>query len=278
MGLFSSYDKPGKGIDPDAPQKRSFFRFFDIYFRKFWHFGKTNLLYTAALIPTFIIIFFIMMVPVTMLADGEAGVEILFAALIFTNLYIALWGAGPATAGVTYIMRTFAREEHAWLWSDFKDSFKCNFKQAIVVFVTDIMAAVVFYIAIVVYSNMPGIMGMLKYVMYLLVFIFTMMHLYIYPMMVTFELSLKDLYKNAVLFAFCKFPVNLLVVAVQILLHFGLPYWAIFHGGTYWVLLLLLILMLETVLTQGFSAFLTNYCVYPAIKKYMLDVAEDKNN
>ena len=68
------------------------------------------------------------------------------------------------------------------------------------------------------------------------------------------------------------------VVAVQILLHFGLPYWAIFHGGTYWVLLLLLILMLETVLTQGFSAFLTNYCVYPAIKKYMLDVAEDKNN
>ena len=58
MGLFTrELGKPGKGIDANAPEKRSFFRFFDIFFRKFWHFVRLNILYVVMCIPTFIIIF-----------------------------------------------------------------------------------------------------------------------------------------------------------------------------------------------------------------------------
>lgn len=280
MGIFfNSYNKPGKGIDPDAPQKRSFFRFFDIFFRKFWHFGKTNLLYTLALIPTFIILVMLMIFPVsTVMGEADQGAELFIVAIILVNLYISMWGAGPATAGMTYIMRNFAREEHAWLWSDFKDSFKTNFKQSLAVFVIDIIAAALFYIAIVVYSQMPGLLGALKYAIYMIIFVYTMMHFYIYPMMVTFELSLKDLYKNALLFALCKLPVNILVIVILLFIQVGLPVLAILYGGTYYMLLLFLILMLEMVVTQAFSAFLVNFSVYPAIKKYMLDVMEKKTN
>lgn len=276
MGFFfNSYNKPGKGIDPYAPQKRSFFRFFDIFFRKFWHFGKANLLYTIALIPTFIILVMLMIFPVsTVMGEAGQGAELFIVAIILVNLYISMWGAGPATAGMTYIMRNFAREEHAWLWSDFKDSFKTNFKQSLAVFVIDIIAATLFYIAIVVYSQMPGLLGALKYAVYMIIFIYTMMHFYIYQMMVTFELSLKDLYKNALLFALCKLPVNVLVIVILLFIQVGLPVLAIFYGGTYYMLLLFLILMLEMVVTQAFSAFLVNFSVYPAIKKYMLDVME----
>ena len=280
MGIFfNSYNKPGKGIDPDAPQKRSFFRFFDIFFRKFWHFGKTNLLYTLALIPTFIILVMLMIFPVsTVMGEADQGAELFIVAIILVNLYISMWGAGPGTAGRTYIMRNFAREEHAWLWSDFKDSFKTNFKQSLAVFVIDIIAAALFYIAIVVYSQMPGLLGALKYAIYMIIFVYTMMHFYIYPMMVTFELSLKDLYKNALLFALCKLPVNILVIVILLFIQVGLPVLAILYGGTYYMLLLFLILMLEMVVTQAFSAFLVNFSVYPAIKKYMLDVMEKKTN
>lgn len=279
MGIFfHSYDKPGKGIDPDAPQKRGFFRFFDIFFRKFWHFGKANLLYTAALIPTFIILLLLMIFPVSGFIGAEAqGADILVMSIIFVNLYIAMWGAGPATAGMTYIMRNYAREEHAWLWSDFKDSFKSNFKQSLAVFVIDIIVAVLFYIAIVVYSQMSGWLGVLKYAIYMMIFIYTMMHFYIYPMMVTFELSLKDLYKNALLFALCKLPINVFVIIVLVFVQVALPVLAILYGGTYYMLLLILILMLEMVLTQAFSAFLVNFCAYPAIKKYMLDVMDKQS-
>ena len=61
MGLFRpSFDKPGKGVDVNAPQKRSFFRFFEILSRKFTHFIRVSLIYSVFLIPTFIIVFFLM--------------------------------------------------------------------------------------------------------------------------------------------------------------------------------------------------------------------------
>ena len=285
MGLFfKSYDKPGPGIDPDAPQKRSFFRFFDIFFRKFWHFSKTSMLYSITLIPTFIIIAFLMMIVTLKMAEGVAteitsqeSAWIILPALFLANLYTALWGMGPATAGVTYIMRNFSREEHAWLWSDFKDSVKGNFKQAIVVFLIDLVMAVLFYVAIVVYSSMTGFMSALVGIVYLMIAIYTMMHFYIYPMMVTFDLKLKDLYRNALLFTISKLPSNLFVAAVLVLLHLVLPIYLIFVGGQYTMILLLVFLMLEIVILQGFSAFLVNFNAYPKLKKYMIDPITEQN-
>lgn len=285
MGLFfRSYDKPGPGIDPDAPQKRSFFRFFDIFFRKFWHFSKTSMLYSVTLIPTFIIIAFLMMIVTLKMAEGVAteitsqeSAWIILPALFLANLYTALWGMGPATAGVTYIMRNFSREEHAWLWSDFKDSVKGNFKQAIVVFLIDLVMAVLFYVAIVVYSSMTGFMSAFVGIVYLMIAIYTMMHFYIYPMMVTFDLKLKDLYRNALLFTISKLPSNLFVAAVLVLLHLVLPIYLIFVGGQYTMILLLVFLMLEIVILQGFSAFLVNFNAYPKLKKYMIDPITEQN-
>ncbi len=285
MGLFfRSYNKPGPGIDPDAPQKRSFFRFFDIFFRKFWHFSKVSMLYSVALIPTFIIIAFFMLIVALKISEGAMSefseqdmVWIILPALFLANMYIALWGAGPATAGMTYIMRNFSREEHAWLWSDFKDTVKSNFKQAIAVFLIDIVMAVLFYVAIIVYSSMTGIMGALVGVIYLMMAIYTMMHFYIYPMMVTFDLKLKDLYRNALLFAISKLPSNLFVAIVLVLLHLVLPIYFIFVGGQYTILILLVFLFLEVVIFQSFSAFLVNFNAYPKLKKYMIDPIMEKN-
>lgn len=53
MGLFSykSYYKPGKGVDKDAPEKNAFFRFFEIYGRKFWRFIEVNFIFLIVLLP-----------------------------------------------------------------------------------------------------------------------------------------------------------------------------------------------------------------------------------
>lgn len=275
MGLFNGYLKEGKGVDPDAPQKRSFFRFFDIFFRKLWHFAKANLLYSVALIPTFIVVYFISLVIASVLLPEVTAVN-LIVALFIANMYVSIWGAGPATAGITYIMRNFAREEHAWIWSDFKDNVKSNFKQSIIVFLIDLVAIVMFYVAIAVYSQQTGFIGSLRFVVYAIIFVYSVMHMYIYPMMVTFELPLKDLYKNALLFAFAGLPSNILVTAVLIGLHLVLPIYLFLVNGQWGVGFMLVLLMLEVCITQAFSAFLVNFNAYPKIKKYMLDVIENK--
>ncbi len=282
MGLFSnSYTKSGPGVNPDAPQKRSFFRFFDIFSRKFWHFSKSNLIYSLFLIPTFVVILLISFFMVGVITSGisfdgagTTGIALVYwlGGLTLTNLYIALWGAGPATAGMTYLMRNFANEDHAWLWSDFKDNVKSNFKQSLAVFAIDIAVIAFSYIAICVYSQMSGFLGAFKYVLYVMLLIYTLMHLYIYPMMVTFKLSLKDIYRNSLLFALGKLPSNLLILAILVGLHVILPAYAILMGGKYCIIILIVLLLLEVLITQAFSAFLVSFNACPKIKRYMLDI------
>lgn len=59
MGLFSnkSYYKPGKGIDKDAPQKNAFFRFFELYGRKFWRFIEVNVVFVLVLLPILLTVY-----------------------------------------------------------------------------------------------------------------------------------------------------------------------------------------------------------------------------
>ena len=40
---------------------------------------------------------------------------------------------GRCTAGVGYVTRNWARDEHAFIWSDFKDAVKENWKQGLVI-------------------------------------------------------------------------------------------------------------------------------------------------
>jgi len=211
------------------------------------------------------------------MSDEESmSAALLVGGLIFTNLFIAAWGAGPVTAGISYIMRNYSREEHAWVWTDFKDEAKSNFKQATIVLVIDLIMIFVFNAALSFYSGAEGSLGILKYVVWAIILVYTLMHFYIYPIMITFDLPLKDIYKNSLIFAMGKLPSNLFVLIVLMAVHIGLPVCTILFCGKQMPIILVIIYLLELVFLQGFSAYLVNFNAYPKLKKYMLDVIEDK--
>ena len=87
MGLFNSYTKEGKGIDKKPDNRLRIVVFFDIYIRKFWNLILLNILYLLFCIPIVTI--------------------------------------GPATAAMTKILRNYAREEHAFIWSDSYRTSQC---------------------------------------------------------------------------------------------------------------------------------------------------------
>lgn len=274
MGIFSEINRSKEELGEGA-QKRGFFKFFEIFFRKIRYFSLSNLIYTLYLIPTFAIIYVISFA-VTMPVTEDSLALNNFSAVILANLYIAVLGAGPATAGMTYIMRNFAREENAWVWSDFFAAVKENFKQSLIVFVTDVIMVAMFTVAVFAYSNLTGYAAIIRYILYFGITIFTIMHMYIYPIMVTFDLKLADIYKNSFIFAMLKLPSNLAMLAVLAFLHIGLPLFAISGGGANMIYFSATLLLAEMVVTQAFSAFLVNFGVYPMLKKYMLDVTKEK--
>lgn len=301
-GFFGigDFTKEGKGVDKNAPKKRGVFAFFELFFRKFWRLCKLNLLYILACIPTFIVVFVVAGLVSSNIVNASANVLaaslglsapdmnnadfMRYTAMLdviirfaVSLLFMVMWGMGPVTAGYTYILRNYAREEHAWLWSDFWQYTRENFRQAIAVWVIDVAAFAVLFMAYTFYSNSKNALYYLKYLIGCMIFIYTIMHFYIYPIMVTFRLSLKNIYRNAFLFALAKLPINVFVFAVLLIIHLGIPYYGVvgFGGGTvmlYWIVYVLL----ELLIFISMSGFLVNFSVYPSLKKYMITNAEDE--
>lgn len=219
MGLFFNYDKPGKGIDKDAPKKKGFFLFFELLWRKLGKLFQSNMLYFLVSLPVFLIyhFFFFMIIAGNMPADMNGTVTHQLV-LMCTVLLSILWGTGPVSAGYTFILRNFAREEHVWLTSDFFDKCKENFKHCIVFFLVDLIVLVLGLNAIVFYSNLAkGGNTLFLYLMFISVLcmlIYTFMHFYLYQFVVTFENKLRVTYKNALIMAIATMPMNLILTLV----------------------------------------------------------------
>ena len=137
-------------------------------------------------------------------------------------LFLTLWGSGPLSAGLSYIFRCFTREEHVWIWSDGKDKIKENFKYGAFILIIDIILFILVPIALTFYHNlgkvdpsMNIICTFITYIMSIFLIIYTMMHPYIYQIMITFECSFKELLKNSFLLSIAKLPLNLLLTALS---------------------------------------------------------------
>ncbi|HEX3029926.1 MAG TPA: hypothetical protein VHT34_11635 [Clostridia bacterium] len=265
---FFDYSKPGIGISKDEPKKTGIFLFFELYFRKFWNLMKLNLLFSIFNIPALVISFiatgFYFNSSFSKDPAQEFGMRILFTCMF---LGLTLITTGPAQAGMTYILRNFVKEEPSFLWWDFRDTAKSNFKQSSIICLIDIFFTSMFGISINLYNHLSNTYHyMFIFIpMVLLAFIiFVIMHLYIYPMLVTFELTIKQIYKNAFLFAISKLLPNLGIVILCLLV--------VWLSFSYWVIGLILF----PLITTSTVGFIVNFYVNPILKKYMMDEPDEE--
>ena len=234
MGFFNSnYSRPGPGVSKDEPKKKGLARFYQIFLRKFWDLIKLNLLYIVTLIPTFAVVFILSGMisnrlgvnaeTLAMLDDGSvsavSAAQVSITADILVRFYISslfavLWGGGPVTAGFVFILRSFLWENPVFLVSDYFEHVKSNFKQSIIVWIVDVIAFIVLCYAYFFYGSSPGLLHYGKYVILVIAFFYTMLHLYLYHLLVTYKLSIGKLYKNSALFAISALPFSVLTIAV----------------------------------------------------------------
>ncbi len=237
MGIFSfNYSKPGPGVDKDAPQKKGIFRYFEIFFRKFWKLLQVNMLYFLTSIPLLLILYILAPISDSFVsgiisqADPELAAQ--QSALIqlqlrffFATMLFVFWGSGPATAAYSYITRCFTREQHAWILSDFKDKFLENFKQAIIVVIIDIIIVFLSIFGINFYFVYYKTTGQQLWLfacclMCTILLVYTFMHFYVYQFMVTFSSKLSQLYKNSLILALAQLPMNIFLTIVALAINF----------------------------------------------------------
>lgn len=252
--------------------------FFQVLGRKFWKLISMNLIFLIFNIPSIIISFLLsgyvinVFSPFIENADEMAAVLFVYSfPLLMFLMVIPAITVGPAQAGLTYLLRCFSYELPTFYWSDFKDKMKENLKQGIAVSLINLVAIVLLIIDFYLYDQMTdkGSNFMLSAANGLLIVVFllfVMMSMYIYPMMVSYELNLKNLYKNAFLFSIGRFLPNLGVLIICFLLVIGPMAVVMFSGNA-----IALVIVYIYYLILGFSlpGLVLNFFINPAIDKYL---------
>lgn len=226
---FGDYSKPGKGVRKDAPKKKRFFQFWELYARKFVNLIKLNLLFLLGCLPVFFSLFF--------LDHVDRGVIWLLPCI---PLSITV---GPSMAAMTKICKCYTEEKPVFLWSDFWKAFRDNFKQAWFVGVLDTTLVILLsYAFLFYYSQSSGSWGYLIPLalvsMASLIAIFA--NFYVYLMMVSVDLNLFHLLKNSVFLAFLGVKTNFITL--------------VFTAGILALCLVLIPLSLPILLVLAFSS------------------------
>jgi len=271
--FFNNYSKPGKGVNKRNPDQSRLQVFGDVLPRKLWDLFKLNILYLLVTIPFFIVTMIVVGVISSPIIDGLAT-QVGNVSLVYLDLFLRIiiafgftiiLGQGPITAGYTYIIREHSREHPCWLISDFFERVKSNFKQGILLWIIDLVVLYLFTVAIRFYGQSGMII--LQYIIILVATLYAMMHIYVYQMMVTFDLPLKSILRNSFLLVIAKAPASLLILLLNIVIYAVIPVVVLLKAKSFIVILILL--LVEVLVLPPITSFAINFYIDPILDKYI---------
>ena len=273
--IITKDSRPGKGIDKNEPEKRRFFLFFELFFSKISKLILLNFIYFVTLLPLIMGIYYSVLV--NPLIENAAGI-LKYPPFIFTPtkvgtilLVVSIFITGPATAGFTYVIRNMQRREHSWVLSDFFEHAKKNYLQGIITSAVDMVCCIVLYVALAFYLYIMPVdapelgtalpmMGAMFVVAISIVFIWA--HFYLYTMMVTFKLDYGKLFKNSLIFAIAKLPLNILISIILGIIIVPVV-WSVVTTS-------LIAGLLFPVILLSLAGFIIIFSTYPSIDKTMI--------
>ena len=201
------YGKSGKGdYTPDDLPKNRWQLFMEMLRTRMSGLCRMNLMYFVAWLPAMIaialcVVSLIMTLAGTVQVDETGAVldtidqtalreamqtsnDMIFVTLLILIPCIAI--TGPFTAGLSYVTRNWARDEHAFPWADYKDAIKANWKQGLLVSTITGCVPFLVYICWRFYGDMAGT--------------------YMYPMMVTYQMNFRTIIRNSFILAVGRLP------------------------------------------------------------------------
>ena len=270
------YGKSGKGdYTPEDLPKTRLQLFFEMLRVRLSALCRLNLIYVLPWIPTMLVIGMLVMYVLTMgsvpaqeqvitNADGTTTTQMVAvemteeeqlallqeqAAMLPTMINTVLvllipciLITGPWTAGVAYVTRNWARDEHAFIWSDMKDAMKENWKPALGLSAITSVVPIIAWLCWQFYGGLAAtswFMVIPQTFTVMVALIWSLAVTYAYPMLVTYKMSFFTVIRNSLLLAIGRLPMS---VGIRLLhcvpLALGVVLLLLFNSM--WVLLALL--------------------------------------
>lgn len=298
---FNLFDmnRDGKGVEKIDEGPKNFKNFFKFFGRKFYKLLSVNLIMLFMVLPIIIGIMIYMTGPTTFSptsllfptlygaasASDSAAIDLLLAAnsmqmsVPVYNSYVYYIIAvlaiflvvtfGWQNVGSMYILRNMVRGDAVFIISDYFYSIKKNLRQGFIMGLIDCLAIFVLAIDIMFFWSQTGssMFDIMYGIIVALIIIYLIMRFYIYLQVVTFNLNLWKIIKNAFIF-------TALGVKRNALAFFGIAIIAAINIALIFLLAPLNIILPVILPLFYFPAtvgFIATYAGYPVIEKYMIE-------
>lgn len=176
---------------------------------------------------------------------------------------------GWQKVGSLYVMRGLVRGDSVFVFSDYFYGIKKNLKQGFILGLIDcIIMFVLAHNIYFFYHSAPNGFTNFMYVMtFALIVLYVIFRFYTYLMVITFNMKLGKVFKNALIFTVLGIKRNVLALLGLVLVSaFAVALIVLFLPMGLGVTI-----VLPLIYYLGVCAFIYTYAAYPVIKKYMID-------
>lgn len=266
---FGNYAKPGKGVKKGESDKKRFFQFFDLISRKFSKLIQLNLMFLLFSLPA--ILFGVLGVFLSgIFIPNLPQYEQMFATVSLFIIALAVGLTGPAVAAMVKITRYYNDEKPVFLWSDYLQAYKSNFKQSLIMGLINGVVGYIFVQACLFYLGQTVTGSWLFWILLGLVLslglIMLFTNFYTYLVIVSVELPLRQIIKNSISFAFLGLKTNF--ITGVIIVGIGIGMWTLIGHGM--VLFLLIGMALAAVILFSFCTMLITFNSFQYVYRYSI--------
>ena len=292
-------NKDGKGVNKNEDTRPTFLNFFKNLFRKFPHLLRLNLLMVLQIVPLIVVVclYFlgpksptmsnVMFAPLFGLNQATANSAV-SSALDLSSIQMGLPVFSPAVnitiiclviimavtwgwqnIGATYVLKGLVKGDPVFVFSDFFYATKKNLKQGFFLGLIDFAINAILLIDFFYLYQLTGRQFKFDF-MYIsilaLMFVWFIMRFYIYNLLITFDIKIFKLIKNAFIFTILGIGRNILAflgIVILTILHVVLIFLFIPMGISIPIILPFFYILAVT-------AFMACYAAYPIIDRYMI--------
>lgn len=303
--IFKFRNRDGKGVEKGEDLRPTLKNFFKFFRRKFSHLLSLNLLMLFQILPIIVAIVAFFTTPKTpsqttaifaplygtSLIENSAATDIVLGTealplsipvfepaaywIIAICVIFLVLTLGWQSVGSFYVLRNLVRGDAVFVFSDYFYGIKKNLKRGFLFGLLDALLIVVLTFDIMYYSQLVGSfwLDVMFWVLTAVAILYVTMRPYIYLMLITFDMKIRKMFKNALIFTALGIKRNLMA-------GIGILFLVALH------ILLIILLMPQVVITlilpivYIFAAigFMTVYANYPVIDRYMIEPYRSEPN
>ena len=175
--------------------------------------------------------------------------------------------AGASITALYYVTLKMVRNEESYIFKSFFKSFKQNFRQATIIHLIMVAAAVLLYLDTNIVKAMGEPMSQIMSVIFaVFTLVYAMILLYLYPILAKFYNSVKNTFTNAVLMAIRHLPYTIIMLIIC-----ALPLLIFFVPSLQMQMTLILLLLL---FGMAVIAYLNSFFLVKVFDKYIPENSE----